>query len=271
MFPLGDGEFPKDNATLEAALARGIATPAAITLDGGFPSFGTIRVDLSGARFHRGQRPATAPPETADGFFARVVEVRAAPAYFESLPFHLSLRADDCVFAFGRTPEGTNAGVLKSTSNGSLEITASIADIEAAILAVASEAAAAHGASVQSVRVTLESETPRRLSIHAAATAKAMMFSATLTLRGHVEIDDAFHARLSGIACTGEGMIANLAAAQLRPRLAGWEGCEFPLQSVLPPGFALTDVALDADPAHGFRARFRLQGGNPSAGGAAEK
>ena len=88
-----------------------------------------------------------------------------------------------------------------------------------------------------------------------------------ITLRGRLEIDDGFTARLRDIACTGDGMIANLAASQLRPRLAEWERLGFPLASALPVGFAISDIALEAGAELRCRAAFHSANtGSPAPG-----
>ena len=250
MFLLGGSDFPNDNATLREALAGsllplGIKAPA-LFLDGDFPSFSGIRIDLSGAYFQRGYRIPSASSEVKESFFARYLEIKAAPAKFESLPFRVLLQADDCVFAVGTTEKNERVGTLRKCSGGTLEIAASIADIEATLLALAAEAASGFGASVDSIRIVAEAATPRSVAITATAVAKAFMTKATLTLRGRLEVDEHHCARLSEITCTGDGMIANLAAGQLRPRFAEWERLSFPLANVLPEGLAISDLALTA-------------------------
>ena len=245
----GSADFQQDKAALLAALAHAIAPlgldAAAITLDGVFPSFAAIRVDLTGARLTRDYRPARGRADATGGISCRVLEIEAAPAQIENLPCSLSLRANDCFFAFGSTADGERAAILDRCSGGSLEVTAGIADIEAALLAIAGEAAAAHGAAIQSVHVSMEIENPRRLAITATATARAMMFSATLTVRGRLEITEDFNLQFSDLACTGDGMIANLAAGRLRSRLAELEARRFSLSQALPGGIVLTSIEFD--------------------------
>ena len=270
MFLPGGSDFPNDNATLRDALTAsfaplGLAAPG-IVLDGEFPSFTAMRLDLTGALFERGHQIASASSEVEEGFFARVLEVKAAPAKFEGLPFHVSLRADDCVFGFGLTVTDERVGTLRRCSGGTLEIAAGLAEIEAFLLALANEAASGFGASVDSIRIVAEAETPRRVSINATAVAKAFMTKATLTLRGRLEIDGDCRARLSEISCTGDGMMANLAAGQLRPRLAELERLSLPLGNVLPDGFAISDITLCAGAELKVRAAFcSAQGGSQDA------
>lgn len=275
MFLLGGSDFPNDSATLHAALSESLAPlgldATAVVLDGAFPSFAAMRVDLTGALFHRGYRMPGASSPGKDGFFSRAIEIKASPAKFESLPFNVSFRADDCVFAFGNTAEGVRVGILQRCSGGTLEVAIRVADIEASLLTIANEAASGFGASVQSVRIVLDAESPRRVAITATTVAKALMTKATLTLRGRLEVDDGFNARLSDITCTGDGMIANLAASQLRPRLAEWERVSFSLANALPEGLAISDIALDAGPELRARAGFHFAGAESQRPGVAKE
>ena len=265
MFLLRGSDFPNDNATLRDALAGSLLplglTAPVMVLDGDFPSFSAIRLDVTGAHFQRGYRIAPASSEVKDSFFARSLEIKATPAKFESLPFHVSLRADDCVFAFGTTEKNERVATLRHCSGGTLEIAAGIPEIEASLLMLANEAASGFGASVDSIRIVAEAETPRRIAITVTAVAKAFMTKATLTLRGRLEIDDHFCARLRELTCNGDGMIANLAAGQLRPRLAEWERVSFPLAIELPAGLDFSYIALEAGPELKCRAAIRCANG----------
>lgn len=248
MFELGGDDFPHDNASLADALSQGAerlgVASGAVAIEGSFPSLGALRINLTGAHLERQKRLHRTEEKNAGGFFARVIEITAAPAQFANVPVHLRLRAEDCVLAFSADGEGTRIARLEKCSAGTLEASATIADIEGALLTLAGDAAAVHGAEVQSVRIVAEAETPRSLALTATAVAKAMFFTATLTIHGRVELDAECNARLIGITCTGDGMIANLAASQLRPRLAEWEGRAIPIAPLLPDGQRLLDVSI---------------------------
>ena len=139
------------------------------------------------------------------------------------------------------------------------------ADIEGALLALARDAASGHGAEVESVRLTLDAESPRTIAVSAVAVAKAMFFTATLTIRGRIAVDGDFNLRLHDATCTGDGMLANLAAAQLRPRLTELQGRTFSLRTFLPPGLRPADVALSGGAA--LRVTASFSGDGPQSGG----
>ena len=258
---LGAGDFPTDNATLHAALGRAIsqlgADPKGVVLEGTFPSLAAIRMDLTGARFDLKVRPSATRSSETRAFHSSVVEITATPARLETLPIDLVLRAKNCAFDCNTARDGTRSIALQECSAGEIELNAAIAGIEAALFAVAQEAAAEHGAEIQSVRVAIQSETPRRVAVTATAVAKAMFLTATLTIHGWLEIDDEFNATLSDLACTGDGMLSNLAAGYLRPRLAQFDARRFSIASLLAGNVAPTHIVLDAAPALRLRASFR--------------
>ena len=260
MFALGGDAFPNDTPSLCAALAHAVKLhgggEGAVAIDGAFPSIETLRMNLTGVRLDSRTPFAPAPEIAAGGCFARALDITAKPALLASVPIQLKLHAEDCVFTFGIAADGTRAAWLQSVTTGILDVAATTADIEAALLTLARDAASKHGAEVKSVQVTLEAESPSQVAVTAIAVAKAMFFTATLTIRGRIALDGEFNLRLSEATCTGDGMVANLAAAQLRPRLAELEGREFPLRSFLPAGLPVNGITLTGGAALQIRATF---------------
>ena len=260
MFALGGDAFPTDTPSLRTALTRGAvpfgAREEAVTIEGDFPSLAALRMNLTGIRLDGKTRPAAAAENSAGGFFSRALDVTAEPARLGAVPISIRLRAADCVFAFGTAGDGARVLSLPSCTNGTLDASAATADIEAALLGLARDAAAGHGAEVKSVQLTLAAESPRAISVTAIAVAKAMFFTATLTIRGRIAMDEDFNLRLSDATCTGDGMIANLAAAQLRPRLAELAARTFSLRAFLPAGLQPAEVVLSAGAALRISAAF---------------
>lgn len=260
MFILSGDAFPNDTQSLLAALAPGVrlhgARGDAVVIEGSFPSLDVLRMNLTGVRLDSRAMLTSAAENAAGGFFARAVEITAEPALVASVPVRLRLHAEDCVVAFGTAADGTRAALLESCGSGTLDVGATTVDLEAALLALARDAASAHGAEVKSVSLTLEAESPHAVAVTAVAIAKAMFFTATLTMRGRVALDGELKLRLSEATCTGDGMVANLAAAQLRPRLAELEGREFSLRSFLPAGLQVRDIALTGGAALRIQATF---------------
>ncbi len=265
MFALGGEAFPNDTQSLRAALALGArrhgAADDAVTAEGNFPSLDALRMNVTGAKLDSWKPLAMKPGGQAGGFFARTLDVTAEPAVFASVPIRIRMHAEDCVFAFGSAADGSRVLTLQGCARGTLELAAATSDIEAALLALARDAAAAHGAEVKSVQLTLTGEGPQQLAASAVAVAKAMFFTATLTIGGKVVLDGDFDLRLCGTTCTGDGMLANLAAAQLRPRLAKIEERRFSAATFLPAGLRPTEIALSGGDVLQVRAKLMGHGG----------
>ena len=126
------------------------------------------------------------------------------------------------------------------------KIEADRADLEAIVHAFASRAAAEHGAEVKRTQLELTSRGPRTLDFRATVTAKAFVMTATVAIRGTLEIDDALHARFSGLACSGEGAMGSMAAGFLRSPLDRLAARAWPLAAWLPSPLRLHDVCVSA-------------------------
>jgi hypothetical protein len=68
-------------------------------------------------------------------------------------------------------------------------------------------------------------------------------------------VDDAMEGRLTGLGCSGDGMIANLAAGSIRTRLTGMEGRRLALRDFVPN---LRSLVLEAE--GGLRIRAEIGG-----------
>ena len=184
MFALGGDAFPNDTESLRTALIRGAkpfgAGEDAVGIAGNFPSVEALRMNLTGARLDA-KVPPVAQGKAEGGFFSRALDLTAEPARLAAVPIHIRLHAEDCVFAFGTAADGTRTASLQSCTNGTLDASAATVDLEAALLTLAHSAAAAHGAEVKSVQLTLDAENPRTIAVTAVAVAKAMFLTATLT------------------------------------------------------------------------------------------
>ena len=239
--------MPNALSTITAMLPPLGLDEHAISYDGDFPNLTELRLELTGARFNRGM---SLPDTTVNGepaFFARMVKANAAPAYFESLPLTLSLQAEDAVFS--------SAPALIRSGKGALDISATTAELENALLVLVRSAAEKQGAEAESVSIALTAESSRALALRATATAKAMFFTATLTITARIEITDDLEVRLGALACTGDGMIANLAAGALRPKLASLDGKTFAMRAFLP-----TLKALALDTKNGLKLSAEFEG-----------
>jgi hypothetical protein len=260
MFQIGSVQ-PVDTATFRAGLARGLEAlgvgAGAVLTEGEFPRFESIRVDLTGARFHRGLSMALPSEEKTPLCFARTVSITGKPVAIFSVPVNLSLEAQDVVLATATSESGPEKVlVLERTEQGRLELSAARAELEKALLEAGQVAARSKGAEVKRVDLELKNEGPRALAIRATITAKAMVFTTTVVVSGVVELDDHLNAQLRDLQCDSEGMVGKMAASALRPQFEKVQGKVIPLGRAV-AGLALSDVTISGGDELRIRGEFR--------------
>lgn len=106
--------------------------------------------------------------------------------------------------------------------------------------------AAERGVTVKDTRLTLEAAAGRVVAFKVACDVRAMIVSATLTVRGRAVIGDDLCARFEDLALDGDGMIAGLARTALEPQLESLRKRAFPIANLKLPGLSVTDVKLAA-------------------------
>jgi hypothetical protein len=248
MFPIGS-TLPHDKTTLHAGLAHGLGQLGlggdAVEIEGEFPQFAAIRVNLTNARFHRGLAFARAAGATQSLCFARAMEMQGSPALVESIPVELQIRAQDVVVGVAETgADSSKVLVIDRAAQGTIDLSVRRDELEKALLEAGRAAAKEKGAEVQSVELRLQSEAPRALAVRALIAAKAMFFTTTVTISGCLEIDDQLNARLRDLHCEGDGMIGKMAAGALRSQFQKLENRSIPLGQAV-AGLSLRDVRLE--------------------------
>lgn len=251
MFSLCGCDFPNDVASLRAALGAGLRPlgldASRMIVEGELPALSLLRCELSGAVFSPQHRPAAAVGEGTPGFFARRVEALCEPAKFGEVAFSATLGIDDAVFSFARAADGGAVLVLDRCGAGVLDVAIERTEVEKAVFALASAAAAEHGAEVKGVSVRWEQNGPRALMLRVDVRAKAMFIETSVKATGRVEITDALAVVVSGLSCGGEGMMGNLAASFLRKEIPKYEGRSVSLAGAV-GGLRLRDVSLRCEP-----------------------
>lgn len=251
MFLLSGLDFPKDEASLVSAIDQGLhplgLRAGRVRCEGAFPALSLLRCDLSGAVFRSEHRAATAAGATQSGFFARRAEVVCDGATLGGLGFSATLTLDDAVFAFARDAAGNPLLALEQCGAGVMELEVTRSEFEKLVLSLAAKAAEEHGAEVKAVTATWEPCGERAISLRVVARAKAMFMETSVTARGRVEVSDALAIGVSGLSCSGEGMVGNLAASFLRKEIPKYEGRSVSLAGTF-GGVRLKDVTLRCEP-----------------------
>lgn len=260
MLPLAGSTFPSSPSELTEALRGGFAerglTARDITTRGQWPALDLLGIDLTGCRIPRSQRIPSASGERAGGFTAATLELVGAPAYVESAPIHVSLRAEAAKLEFCTGEDGELLLMIRSAAQGDVSMEIARADLDRLVQQAAAEAARPHGVEVKSAKVDFTSRGARAVSLVAEVTAKMFIATATIQLSGDLDLDENLAARLSNLRFTGDGMVANLAGSVIRPQLARLEGATFPLLSFAVGEIRLHDIAIHAGETLRLTAKF---------------
>jgi hypothetical protein len=258
MFPLAGKDFPDCPEALASAIEQAIgevlALPQkhqAVTVEGGdaFPRLAHVRIDLSGARLS-----ATEPPPKPVGVGKRTpgvtvdrLEVEARPIHYEQASLDFDFHATGLRLDFDRDTQGSPLLVLADADGGAVDARIKTTDLEALLLAAAALAAKGHGVTVKDLELNLRSTGPRSVAADVRVTAKKMMMTGVLRVSGAASVDGELNATLSGLTCTGEGIIGGTAAAFLQQHLKKYEGRRIPLMAFSLGDLALRDLAVDVN------------------------
>ncbi len=261
MLPLAGHEFPKSTAALAESILAGLKnhglTARSVRADGGeFPEIHSLHIDLSGATVNRNTSPTTSGAATDQTLAVATLGMVAQPLIVESIPAQIELHAHGARFAFSRADSGALALVLTGAAEGSATVSAERLDLETLAHQLVGEAAAKQGVQIKKTRLELTQRGPRSVGFRAEVTAKMFVMSAKLAVTGNLDIDDQFNARLSGLSCAGDGMIASAANAFLKPHFQSLEGRTFALLSFSLGGVELRDLSIDAGETLRLSARF---------------
>src|SRR2546423_1975239 len=251
MFPLNTANFPSNAADLARRLNESLrdlfhlpSDPVTIR-EISYPHLASLAVVLDGAQL-RGQPPPipsaggeSIPALTVDSFTAKGSQISVGPAAID-----FALEAQNVGLHRTIDSQGNVVMMLQRAANGRIEISALPADLEALIAQVAKVEAGRHGVAIDSVQLSLRSNSPRSLAAEVRLRAKKLFVSASLRITGQIDLDEELNARISGLDCTGEGAIAGIACGVLKPHLEKINGRQFPLMSLPLGEVRLRDVRI---------------------------
>ena len=249
MFPLSGKNFPTDPQVLADSIREALAAVLSLP-DGGkavkvegaeLPQLKRIKVDLSGAEISATEPPPKPKPsgKRTPGLHVTSLEVVGHPIKYEKNKLDLTLKARDVSCDFARDKKGNAMLVLADAREGSVEAKMSKADIEALLKRVAEELAKEQKVTVQDLKLTLTSSGPRSVAADVRITARKMLVSGTIVLKGRLDVDDELNATLSELSASGDGMVGSMVAGLVHKKVKPHEGRVIPLMA-----FSLGDVAL---------------------------
>jgi hypothetical protein len=263
MFPLKTDTLPANASDLARHLNESLREHLELRNDPvtvreiAYPHLASLTVSLDNAHL-RGQPPAVpslegkpTPALTVDSFTARGSSMSVGPATID-----FSLEAEQLDLHRANDTHGKVVLLLHKVAHGRIEVSTSPSDLEALIADVAKSEAAKHGVAIDSVQLTLRSNSPRSLSAEVRLRAKKLFLSTSLRITGQLDLDEALNAKISGLRCTGDGAIASVASGILTPHLQKLEGREFPLMTLPLGEVQLRDVRIAAGDKLAISAEF---------------
>ena len=257
MFHLATDQFPTNQAELAAAvrgaLAESLALPEreVVTAEGEWPAGDSLKIDLTGARLTSDKPPEQWPGATAaaePGPTYERFDLSADPLLIDAASVHLRLTAEAVAFALDRSADGRAVLVLTGADRGHVTARVAAADVQALLLDKAREGTAAHKILIDSADLTFASDGPRSVAVAATVVARRKLLigsaGGTFRLSARLDVDDELVATLSGLTCTGEGVVAGAVAPVLTAKMADFNGRQFPLAAVSLGDVRLRDVAI---------------------------
>lgn len=256
MFGLSGIEFPGTREQLAAAIDGGLrqvltlpGSAKTVVVEGTWPNFDLLRVDLSGAQIIV-DRP---PPDfrwvgdRRPAFAVRRLEIAGKPLRVGPAPIDINLWADDALFEFDRDKAGRPLVVLTAARQGKGHGEMRRAALDNLIREGAAAASKKRGISLTGINLDLRQLAKLSFAAEARIQAKKLFVTAIIHVAGRVDLDDSMTAHLSGLRCTGEGVLGEIAAAAIRPQLAGLDGKSFSLSAL--GNLRLREVSVSvADP-----------------------
>jgi hypothetical protein len=251
MFPLSGKDYPKSAEELRSAINDSLADVFALpreeaavsVLDGGakYPAIKVLKVDLDDAAVSAGKPPPKplGAGKRKPGPQVQKLELSARPIRYEKAKLHLQLNASDVKFDFDRDKRGRPLLVLRDARQGKVDIRISKTDLKTLLAEVASVAAQRQGVTVQDMDVALEPAGPRSIAADVRVQARKLLLRGVVNVRGQLDLDEQFNATLSGLTCTGEGVIGSAAAGFIQQKIREFEGWTISLMA-----FSLGDVSL---------------------------
>jgi hypothetical protein len=265
MFPLNTSNFPANAADLALRLNESLRDLFQLPNDPvtvrevSYPHLASLAVSLDGAQLRGQPSPVPSPTGestpalTVDSFTAKGSQISVGPA---SVDF--ALEARDVHLHSATDSRGYVVLMLHSAADGRIEVSALPADLEALIAEVAKAEASKHGVAIDSVQLSLHSNSPRSLAAEVRLRAKKLFLSTSLRITGQVDLDEELNAKISGLDCTGEGAMGGIACGILKPHLEKINGRKFSLMSLPLGEVRLRDVRIAAGAKLSITAEFGL-------------
>jgi hypothetical protein len=242
MLPLFSDQLPTNADDLARMLEQSLRLivdtqgDVVAVVDKAFPKLQELRINLDGAQLRtNAPRPSAISGETKQAFRVENFALSARGIRVEEIPLDLSMQAANLQLHQARDRDRRLVLVFHAADSGSINVSVGKMDLEKLTLAIATREAEKHGVAIEDLKLSLNSAGPRAIEGTVQLLARKSFFRGTIRIAARLEVDEKLVAKVSGLSCTGDGAIGNVAAGMLRPHLQSFEGRELNL-TALPLG-----------------------------------
>jgi hypothetical protein len=251
MFPLSTKTFPSSAEALEGLLNETLhalfltKTDPATVRAAVYPHLNEVNISLDGATLRENPpappavSSATTPALEIDSMKINGAGLSAGPAQLD-----LSLSARSVALQQAPDSSGNIVLVLHRAADGAIALSTSVSDLETAIAEVAKIEAGKQGVAIDDVQLSLRSKSSRSLAAEVRLRARKSFLGAAIRITGQLDLDEQLNAKISGLDCLGDGVMAGVACGLLKPHLQKLNGRSFPLMSLPLGEVRLRDVQL---------------------------
>lgn len=267
---LVDGDVWKSADGLANALRRSIgahfhgapANPVTIE-DEAFPILRRLAVDLTSARIDAGNPPPnpSAIEAREPGVTARTFLVQAHPLHIEDAGgVNLLVDANNVELWLCTDRNHRRWLVPHRAGHGHAQLDIAEDDVANLFLRGAELAVSQHGVEIEDTHIRLSPLGDRMVRLEARVTARKFIFSATVTIRGTMRVDDELNAHFSDLHCSGDGKMGQLASAVIAPHLTKLEERALPLLGISLGEIRLHHAAVNVTDAGSLHVTARFGG-----------
>lgn len=270
MFPLAGKKYPNSADELAGSIREALSEVLSLPKNGSavvleapkYPAVKKMRVDLDGARVHAATPPPPPKPtgKRQPGISVSQLEVTARPIKYETSKVDVQLKGTGLEFEFAKDKKGGPLLVLTDAEDGQVDLRINKADVQSLATAAASAAVKEQGVTIKDVEVNLRSEGKRSVGADVRVNAKKLMVRGVIHIKGKLDVDDELNATLSGLECTGEGVVGSIVAGIVQPKLKPHNGRRIPLVAFSLGEVALRELKIDTKNGLHVTARFGKSG-----------
>jgi hypothetical protein len=210
-----------------------------------FPYLDEIAINFDGAQFdaHLPALPQPVGP-TKQACEAAHVQLNGRHVSVRGTPLNLELSARDVIFHQGRDDKGEALLLVHNVRSGHFVLSIAQAELQKAICQIAEREVSRQGIVIEETHLSLRARGPRSVAVDLRLRARKLLFRTNIDISGHLDIDDRFQVRVSGLKCRGEGAVGSIACKGIQAHLQRLEGRSFPLTSLPFGDIKLRDLRI---------------------------